>query len=68
MPGTIGTYQVGKTLGTGASCKVKLGVDSKTGKKVAIKLMSEELEKSDLALIKTEVEALQGLKHVNIVE
>ena len=68
MPGEIGKYQIGRTLGSGASCKVKLGVDSTTGKKVAVKIMKENMDQADLALIKTEVEALQGLKHINIVE
>jgi serine/threonine protein kinase len=68
MLGSIGKYQIGRTLGSGASCKVKLGVDSITGKKVAVKIMKENMDQADLALIKTEVEALQGLKHINIVE
>jgi len=68
MPGYIGNYQIGRTLGSGASCKVKLGVDLTTGKKVAVKIMKEDMDQADLAMIKTEVEALQGLKHINIVE
>jgi serine/threonine protein kinase len=68
MPGSIGKYQIGRTLGSGASCKVKLGVDSTTGKKVAVKIIKEDMDEADKALIKAEVEALQNLKHINIVE
>jgi serine/threonine protein kinase len=41
MPGTVGIYDVSRTLGTGASCKVKLGRNSQTGEKVAIKFMNQ---------------------------
>ena len=68
MPGEIGKYKVGRTLGSGASCKVKLGLDAETGRNVAIKIMNQDMNANDLQLIKTEVEALQGLKHANIVD
>jgi serine/threonine protein kinase len=40
MPGILGKYKIHRTLGQGASCKVKLGQEIDTGKKVAIKIMS----------------------------
>jgi serine/threonine protein kinase len=67
MPGTIGKYQVLRTLGSGASCKVKLGVDSESGRKVAIKIMHSNMSEHDKKLVMTEVQALQGLKNENII-
>jgi serine/threonine protein kinase len=57
----IGKYEIGRTLGSGASCKVKLGLDTETGRKVAVKIMSKELDKDTLKLVMTEVEALQNI-------
>jgi serine/threonine protein kinase len=48
MPGEIGKYKVGRTLGSGASCKVKLGVDAETGRSVAIKIMNQNMNANDL--------------------
>ena len=63
MPGTIGNYEVAKTLGTGASCKVKLGRDTRTGDKVAIKIMHKGMEK----LVENEVSYIKSLKHKHII-
>lgn len=41
MPKSIGSYNVIKALGEGASCKVKLAVDTRSGTKVALKLMND---------------------------
>jgi len=54
----IGKYEIGRTLGSGASCKVKLGTDTETGRKVAVKIMSKDLDKDTMKLVMTEVEAL----------
>lgn len=67
MPGTIGRFQVLRTLGSGASCKVKLGIDSESGRKVAIKVMHQNMSEQDKKLVMTEVQALQGLIHENII-
>ena len=40
----IGKYTIMRTLGTGGSCKVKLGLDTSTGKKVAVKIMNDDLD------------------------
>jgi serine/threonine protein kinase len=56
-----------RTLGSGASCKVKLGVDTESGRKVAIKVMNQNMSEQDKKLVMTEVEALQGLLHENII-
>ena len=39
-PQTLGPYILGKTLGEGASCKVKLAKDKDTGKRCAIKILN----------------------------
>ena len=42
--GKIGQYDIIKTIGTGASCKVKLGIDTQSGRKVAIKIINDNME------------------------
>jgi serine/threonine protein kinase len=51
MQGKLGDFDIIKTIGTGASCKVKLGIDGKTGKKVAIKMMNPNLTEKDKNLL-----------------
>lgn len=41
MSKSIGSYQIIRALGQGATCKVKLAVDTRNGQKVAIKLMND---------------------------
>ena len=63
----IGKYEIGRTLGSGASCKVKLGLDTDSGRKVAIKIMNKDLDRDTLKLVMTEVEALKNIDHVNVI-
>lgn len=44
MPGLLGKYEIGKTLGTGVSCKVKLAKDTTTEEYVAIKIMKDDAD------------------------
>jgi len=44
MQGKIGVFEIIKTIGTGASCKVKLAIDTRTGKKVAIKIIKNDMD------------------------
>ena len=44
MPAKLGKYNVLRTLGSGASCKVKMGHDTESGRKVAIKIMKDNLD------------------------
>jgi len=44
MPGHILNYNILRTLGSGVSCKVKLGFDTQTGKKVAVKIMNDKID------------------------
>ena len=62
MPGSIDKYEVLRTLGHGASCKVKLGRDPETGAKVAIKIMKSDMDDGVRALLFNEVEAMQNLQ------
>ena len=39
----IGKYKIFRTLGSGASCKVKLGFDTVSKKKVAVKIIKADL-------------------------
>jgi serine/threonine protein kinase len=63
----LDNYNILRTLGVGASCKVKLGEHQETGQKVAIKIMSTEVDEKTMELVLAEVEALQKLSHENIL-
>jgi len=43
MTNTLGNYILGKTIGRGASCKVKMA-KNKRGERFAIKILDEEEE------------------------
>ena len=64
MPNTIGKYTLGRTLGGGASCKVKLAKDER-GDRYAIKILHEDGDEDEL--IEDEINTLKKLKHPNIV-
>ena len=68
MPGQIGKYKVIRTLGEGSTCKVKLALDTQSGKKVAIKIMNSDLDDKMRELIMVEVQAMSKLKHANIID
>lgn len=61
---TLGKYTIGKTLGSGVSCKVKVG-RGPNGTKYAIKLLKDDDAFKDL--ISTEVQILRKLHHDHIV-
>lgn len=67
MPGTLGKYNILRTLGKGASCKVKLAQDSESGKKVAIKIMNDNMDPNLKQLVMTEVKAMELLKHQHVI-
>ena len=64
MPTTLNQYTLGRTLGSGVSCKVKLAKDSSNAR-YAIKIIHNDASFDEL--ITTEVQALQQLQHENIV-
>jgi serine/threonine-protein kinase len=59
-------YQVLKCIGRGSSAKVYSALSLKTGKKVALKVLSEENNSSSKSF-EREVRALRALEHPNIV-
>lgn len=69
MPGFIGKYEVLRTIGRGVSCKAKLAVCQDTGRKVAIKVMNEDLDEKMKELVMTEVNALKSMApHMNVIQ
>ena len=64
MPKTLGKYQIGRTLGRGVSCKVKLA-RTLNGSRYAIKILNDDPEIKDLMQI--EVGVLKKLHHDNII-
>lgn len=67
MPGKIGRFNIGRTLGSGATCKAKLAVDTETGRQVAVKILNGDMSENDKKMITDEVEALQAFKHKNVL-
>ena len=65
MPVTLnGKYQLGRTLGSGTSCKVKIARDVH-GNRFAIKIMHRHDDTAEF--VDTEFEALSTLNHRNII-
>ena len=65
MPTTLGKYILGRELGSGVSCKVKLAKDD-SNTRYAIKILKSSQEFDELA--QTEINALAALDHVNIIK
>ena len=68
MPGTLGRFKIMRTLGSGASCKVKLAMDTESGRKVAVKIITDHMDPKLKELVMTEVKAMESLKQANIIE
>merc|ERR1719411_105525 len=60
-------YLVGETIGKGATSKVKLGKDERTGKTVAIKILTADGKSFDMKELKKEIDVLKALDHENVV-
>ena len=58
MPGKLGRFDITKTLGSGASCKVKLGTDSNTGRNVAVKIF-KNMDESMKNLLENEITTMK---------
>ena len=67
MSKTIGRFNILRTLGTGASCKVKLGLDTETGRKVAVKIINDNMDPKMKELVMTEVGAMAKIDHENVI-
>lgn len=68
MPGYIGNIQILRTIGSGSSCKVKLGLDTETGRKVAVKILLDDIDEKTKELVMTEVQAMANLDHENVIK
>ena len=61
-------YEIGKKLGNGKFGLVKRGVNKKTKKEVAIKIMAKnDMKNEDMELVRTEIEILKICQHPNII-
>ena len=61
-------YEVKQKLGNGKFGLVKLGINKETKQKVAIKIMNKNnMDSSDLELVRTEIEILRICQHPNII-
>lgn len=60
----LGKYALGRTLGSGVSCKVKIG-KNKNGQKYAVKILHADEQFKEL--VKAEVDVLKKLHHDHIV-
>mmetsp|Transcript_9099 Transcript_9099/g.24202 ORF Transcript_9099/g.24202 Transcript_9099/m.24202 type:complete len:440 (+) Transcript_9099:108-1427(+) len=60
-------YDLKETLGTGHFSKVRMGVNKKTGEKLAIKII-EKPSGSKIAMLKAEVDILTKCDHPNVVK
>jgi serine/threonine protein kinase len=62
-----GKYSLIRTIGSGASCKVKLANEIESGRPVAIKIMSDKLDEKLKSLIMNEVMAMSTLEHQYVI-
>ena len=65
---SLGKYKVLKTLGSGGTCKVKLGYDVDNNRKVALKILKSDLSDKTKELVIQEVKIMQTLQHPNVLE
>ena len=65
MPTTLNQYTLGRELGSGVSCKVKLAKDAENTR-YAIKILKQDAQFDEL--IQTEVDALKLLDHPNVIK
>jgi serine/threonine protein kinase len=47
---------------------VKLGEDTESGRKVAVKIIKPNMDEETFFLLKSEIEALSHIKHQNVIE
>jgi len=61
------SYDIGKTLGHGASGKVYMAIHKHTGKKFACKVVKKNSNMNDAQSMSTEIEIMKRVRHRNIV-
>ncbi|KAG9394154.1 Protein kinase domain [Carpediemonas membranifera] len=65
----VGDYKLERTLGKGSFAKVKQAVHTKTGERVAIKIIStKDANQHALRRIKTEISVLRMIGHPNVIQ
>eukprot|EP01112_Ceratiomyxa_fruticulosa_P005304 TRINITY_DN1591_c0_g1_i1.p1 TRINITY_DN1591_c0_g1~~TRINITY_DN1591_c0_g1_i1.p1 ORF type:complete len:757 (+),score=155.94 TRINITY_DN1591_c0_g1_i1:1797-4067(+) len=67
---TVGPFILGKTLGTGATGKVKLGFHKETGFKVAVKIIAKEMLISRPSMrkkVEREIVVMKVVDHPNVL-
>ncbi|EDO46937.1 predicted protein [Nematostella vectensis] len=64
----IGFYRIRGELGTGNFCQVKMGIQSLTREKVAIKILDKtKLDQKTQRLLSREISSMENLHHPNII-
>ena len=66
---TMNDYCIKRELGSGLTCKVKLGIHQKTGEQRAIKILKKKFERDES--VKRELDFLLNFEHpyvVNMIE
>ncbi|CAM9201740.1 unnamed protein product [Phaeothamnion confervicola] len=64
----VGYFELRQTLGRGMSGKVKLGIDTRTGEAVAIKIMFQDrMTTRVLQQLHREITAMKALQHPNVL-
>ena len=65
----IGAYKLGRNIGSGTFCKVRLGTHQLTGKKVAVKILNKKkLKKMEMGdKVRTEIHILRLFEHPHII-
>jgi len=65
----IGNYELGAVLGEGAFSKVRLAVDQRTKKEVAVKIVNQSLIQNikDMERVIREIHVLKNIRHPNII-
>ena len=62
-------YEIKEQVGNGKFGLIKIGINKKTRKQVAIKIMSKkDMTNQDLELVRTEIEILKICQHPNIIQ
>ena len=64
--GRLGRFDVYQSIGFGATCKVKLGLDD-TDHQVAIKILNSDLLDEHLESYQVEIEMLRKTSHPNVM-
>ena len=66
----LGNYVISKTIGEGTFGKVRLGIHTLTGEKVAVKILekSKIKEIADIERVTREIFILKLIRHPNIVQ